>query len=288
MFGTIILLGNVLAYTFNALIQRYFAKTFSKHKFSAYLLVNLLFFYPVGVIYSVLHKSQVNFVPMIQHDWHLLLLVGLTAGITYRYIMVVNEKVEASTSQIVWTLRTIGVLTIASLFLSESLSATQYFGALILMLSSVLYIRTKRLSKNLPYILLLIAIIALFCVCLVTEKYLITKYGLATYLPLGWGLEVMFLAILSGNLAIKEVRKYPYTKATIKTLLVMGVIDACASITYVMSINAWQSVSLVNAVHVFQAPFAVFLAIFLLKEKDQWGRKTIAVLAASIGLWLVL
>ena len=288
MFGIIILFSNVLADTFNALMQRYFAKTFSKHKFSAYLLVNIFFFYPVGVLYSVIHRDKVNFAPILQNDWHLLLLIGLTAGITYRYTMVVNEKIEASTQQIIGTLRTVGILAIAALFLAERLTPSQYIGAFILILSSILYVQTKRLDKNKSYIILQVVITLLFCACLVTEKYLISKYGIATYLPLGWGMEVLFLSILSSGVAIKEVRKNRYTKATLKALIMMGVFDACASLTYVLSINAWQSVSLVNTVRIIQAPLTVFLAIFILREKDQWGRKTIAITVASIGLWLIL
>ena len=288
MYGVVILFSNILADTFNSLMQRFFAKTYPTQKFSGYLIVNLLFFYPVGLLYAYIHRDQINFVPITKNDWELLLLIGITAGITYRFIMVVNHKVEASTQQIVGTLRIVGTLTIAALFLSEHLALRQYIGAAILVAASTLYVRTKGLSKNMAYILLLIFITLLFCICLVAEKYLISKYGLASYLPLGWGMQVLFLLILSGRLAVDEVRSTKFTRPVVVALILMGVLDACASITYVLSVNAWQSVSLVNAAHVFQAPLTVFLAIFLLKERDLWGRKVLAISTAALGLWLIL
>lgn len=287
MYAVIILFLNFFSESFGALFARYFSKTYPSYIFSSFLLINTLFFLPIGLLYSLLNFEQVDFMPMIRESWHLLLIIGLCAGVYYRFILVVNTKVQASTLQIINTSRAIIVLILATIFLSEKLTIDQYIGAAILISATLFYVRSKTLRGSLPYILLAFAITSIFAVALVAEGYLIGRYGLASYLPLGWGMEVFFLWIFSSKLALREVQAHSFGASAKRDLIIFGSLIAISSISYVLSISAWSSVSFVNAAHIFQAPLTVFLAIYILKEDNLFRRKVFSILVATLGLWLL-
>ena len=287
MLSQILLFSYVFFSVIESLYQRYFAKNNSDYIHSGMLFGYIFFFFPSAVIYTLFHSQNLHIEEMISKDWPLLLVVGVCAGIMYSFSLVVARKVEASTQQIVRTAGPISLLLMASLFLGERLTTTQYAGAAILITTTLIYVSHKSFRHINNYLSLAIITQIIFSFTLVTEKHLLSKYGLATYLPVGWGLQVLFLALFTGKLALGELKKKTPNKEVQRNLLLFGITLAPASILYVTSVNSWNSVSYVNAVSVSQYIITAFAAIYVLKERGLFSRKVIAVLIAAVGLYLL-
>lgn len=283
----ILLYAYVFFAVVESLFQRYYATTNPQHIYTGMLFGYIFFFWPSALVYTAFHHNNLQISKMVSHDWPLLLVVGLCAGVMYRFSLVIARQVEASTSQIVRTAGPISLLVLAAVFLGEEMTAAQYLGAGILICTTLIYISHKSFRHLNKYLYLAMATQLIFSFTLIAEKYLLTKYGLATYLPIGWGMQVVFLVLLTAKLAREELRSRPLDKKSKRSLLLFGLTLAPASILYVTSVNTWKSVSYVNAVSVSQYVLTAFAAIYILKERDLLWRKVIAVLFAALGLYLM-
>ncbi len=287
MHPSLLLYSFVVFSVIESLYQRYYAKTHPNFIHTGMLFGHVFFFWPSAIIYTAINGKPLRIGEMFARDWPLLLIIGLCAGIMYSFALVVARKVEASTQQIVRTIGPISLLFMAGLFLGERLTTLQYVGAAVLITTTLIYASHKTFKHINNYLLLAFVTQIIFSFTLVTEKYLLTKYGLATYLPVGWGMEVLFLAVFTFSLAKQELVRNTLTRRTLRDMLFFGITLAPASMLYITSVNSWSNVSYVNAVSVSQYIITAFAAIYILHERELFARKLIAVLAAAIGLYLL-
>ena len=283
----ILLYAYVLFSVIESLYQRYYARTHPDFIHTGMLFGYIIFFWPSAIAYTLLNQNNLRMGEMISKDWPLLLVIGLCAGIMYSFSLVVARKVEASTQQIVRTIGPISLLFLAAILLGERLTSVQYLGASILIATTLIYASHKSFKHLNNYLYLAFFTQIIFSFTLIAEKHLLSKYGLATYLPIGWGAEVLFLMLFTGRLARNEIKSQIFNREIIRDMVLFGLTLAPASILYITSVDSWSSVSYVNAVSVSQYIVTAFAAIYILQERDMFYRKVIAVLAAAAGLFLL-
>ncbi|HEY4964382.1 MAG TPA: EamA family transporter [Candidatus Saccharimonadales bacterium] len=223
----------------------------------------------------------------------LFILAGACFAVTNILSYIVFEYVDAAVASLFSTLNIIASVVLSTLIIHEGLSLTQIIGAAILIFSIQLIVsinvsrkKHKQIGKA---IILSILAAAFFSTATVTEKYLLGKVNLPTYLTFGWGFQ--FLGVIT--IAILFSRRINANFGLFKNMLFWKLalpavlLRVLGGLLYILSLRISNNLSLISVVSGLKIILAALLAAVILKEKDFLKRKLEAAFTSSIGIALI-
>lgn len=291
----VLVLIHAVGGAFMTLQSRALART--KKARHASMAVNAVAFSAVfvgGVLFSLL-TGPVQW-GQVERYWYVMILAAgcfsLASVYTYRAL----AYMESAIVSVVMTSSSLFTLLLAGLFLDERLNITQAVGAamllpciwFVLMLAS----REKQgvdVHKFLPWLrgsshALLASM--LMAVGIVLEKHLLDNITPATYIGIGFGLQMIAawaLVLLFRRSTLRVLRDSSITMQAVR----LGSIRAVAGIAFLYALVRSDSVSLVSVVANFRIIIVTILAAILLKERDHLQQKLLASVLAFVALSII-
>jgi uncharacterized membrane protein len=198
------------------------------------------------------------------------------------------QTVEVSRFTVIYSLRAVITILVATLFLDEKLTLIQLIGALLI-LSAIIFLNTNslkglfRLTKGEIYALLAAVT---FGVATVSDKYLLDWFNYVPYLFIDFMVPGMIL-FLARPKSISESVGLLKAKLAPKILL-FSTLYAIAAITFFAALTQADNASLVSGVGQVGSIVTVLMGIVLLKEKKDLSKKLIAASLSFLGLILLV
>jgi len=198
------------------------------------------------------------------------------------------QSVEVSRFTVIYSLRAVITILIATLFLDEKLTILQLFGALLI-LSAIVFLNTKsfkglfRFSKGEIYALLAAVT---FGIATVSDKYLLDWFDYVPYLFIDFLVPGLIL-FLARPKSVPESLELFKQKLGPKIFL-FATLYAIAAISFFTALTQADNASLVSGVGQVGSIVTVLLGIVLLKERKDITKKLIAASLSFIGLILLI
>ena len=198
------------------------------------------------------------------------------------------QSVEISKFTILYTLRAVVTIIVATIFLNEGLTLIQLIGAGCI-LFAVIYVNSKSLKDlfifNRGEIYALMAALS-FGTATVSDKYLIAWFDYVPYLFIDFLLPALILFAVRPKV-VSEVGTLIKQKLASK-LILFSALYAIAALSFFGALSMANNASLVSSVGQSGTILTVILGIVLLKERDQLGKKLLAGAISFIGLVLLI
>ena len=246
----------------------------------------------VGVITALLNWNDIEHTRAIE-AWPYL----ITGGILFAGLNVIIFKlyryVPASIMTFTALLNTLSVLLFATLVGGESLSTKQIYGAITLFMSVLIVgLFTKSVHKTKKNITLGLGIAVfaalLFGPAIMNEKYLIGRIGFNTYVLYGWGFQTLTAFLVAFVLKNRKESKEKLSRKIHVNVWIGGALLGVSGFAYVSSLNKSGSASTMALSGTAVIGGTVFLAYFVLKEKEHLRPKIVGLLLSAVGLSLLL
>jgi len=264
-----------------------------KKDVSVYLLVAsftcILF---VGLVTSLLNWNNVDHLAAFK-AWPFILVGGLMFASVNIVVYKLYRYIPASIMAFTTLLNTLSVVLFATLAGGESLSSRQLYGAFLLFISVItgglLTNKSKKSNNNIGLAIGIIVIVALlFGPAIMNEKYLISRIGFNTYLFYGWGLQALSAFLLAIIFKNRSVNKQKLSKHIHFNVWISGALLGLGGLAFVTSLSHSGSASTLVLSSTATIGLTVFIAYFVLKEKDHLLAKIFGLILSVFGLLLLL
>jgi drug/metabolite transporter (DMT)-like permease len=283
----ILILLHSLVAAFSILLVRILAKNGNKYVYSV-LFFSFISIWLAGSVVAILILEG-DILP--NWDFKLtgqLILGGVLFGMSNFLVFEVLRKVPATVTSINLTLSRIFAVFFAIIFLGESLSINQFFGA-ILMLIAVALVSYHRKHKKLTRIymqsLVVIFIISImYGLAVINEKYLLDELGIRSYMIFGWFFQALVVSIIvylrrsKWKLPQGKLRKY---------LWLQVFLFVTSGILFVLTLMLSDSSSKTVSASGFKVVLSVILGYLLLNERQHPKRLFVATVLSFIGILLL-
>jgi drug/metabolite transporter (DMT)-like permease len=241
--------------------------------------------YPIGLLVAAFTM------PDLAIGWanfFLLLIGGAIFPISYVLAYRANKEVDAGFYTILNTLAPVVSITIASLWLSETLNGIELLGVGIILLATTLVTLPqvgKHLVKNRRALACAFAAVILIGVGIVYERYMLTRMDFGAYLVYGWGAQTLWIVALAWGerQRLKDLKQRKMRGPLISYSLSLALRGLC----FVSALNLSGNASHVVAFASFLPIVVVLAAYFVLDEKDHLGLKLACGALGFAGLLLL-
>jgi len=264
-----------------------------KKDVSLYALVaSFTFILLVGVFTALVNWGKIEHSKALE-AWPYLLIGGILFASINVIVFKLYRFIPASIMTFTTLLNTLSVLLFATLAGGESLSTKQIYGAIILFLSVlVVGLFTKSTYKTKKNILLglLIALFAalMFGPAIMNEKYLIGRIGFNTYVLYGWVFQALMAYIVAFALKNRNITKEKLDRRIHVNVWIVGALLGMSGFAYVTSLSKSGSASTMALSGTAVIGLTVFMAYFVLNEKEHLRPKIAGLVLSAIGLSLLL
>lgn len=246
---------------------------------------------PFGVIYALIGRN-------IHITWSVstiiyLLLEGIFIGLFNWLAFIAFKRTKVAQFETIFQLYVLTAAVLGWIILHESLNGRQLLGSGLLIIGALIAANakkdanaTKRAHAAIGIVLTVLAALSLG-VGLVAEKAALGRMTLSAYFIFGFGMQAL-AAIIIGLRAGLATKLSAYTRYEILSCLGIGLLSAVGGYFYIYSLVKTNNIALVTAVTTFQLPLVVIGGYFILKEKDNIARMTLACGVALVGLILCI
>ncbi|MDQ3093918.1 MAG: DMT family transporter [bacterium] len=217
-----------------------------------------------------------------------LLAGGVLFGLVNFLAFEVYKHLSASVGSISMASNRIAVVLMAVIFLNEKLTFIQVIG-IIIMLGAIVLATYKKSYKNVAnnaytYFILIVAAFA-YGFATINEKDLLDKMGVANYLVLGWGFQV--LAVSSLVLLRRKKWLLP-DRSTFIPFISLVLLFGVSGGLFITSLVGSDSSSITVSLAGLKVILSVILAYILLKERSNFRRLLASSCLSFLGIILLL
>ncbi len=263
-------------------------KLATRFKGAHYQVLSIVFgvLYATGLLFVVTTQQPIAFMPDTIY-WGRMLLGGILFGSWAVLSYKVFTYVDAAIASLLSTLNIVAVVIVSTLFLHESLTVRQLFGALLL-LASMLVILSRKVSKTKRTqwtngLLLSLLASSTYGFAIANEKWLLNHIGIGTYAVYGLGLQWLALLVLS--LLFGANRYFELNnKAFLKEVSIAGLSRGLAGLLFLYTMINANNASLVSVLSGFKVIIAALIAAMFLGETEFMRYKLMAAVVAFLGV----
>ena len=246
----------------------------------------------VGISSALMNWNKIDHSKALD-AWPYLLIGGILFASLNVIIFKLYRYIPASIMTFTTLLNTMSVLLFATIVGGESLSTKQVYGAITLFMSVIivgLFTKSSNKTKKNLTLGLSIALVAalMFGPAIMNEKYLINRIGFNTYVLYGWGFQTLIAYLVAFVLKNRKKAKEKLSRKVHVSVWTGGALLGMSGFAYVSSLNKSGSASTVALSGTAVIGVTVFLAFFVLKEKEHLWPKIVGLLLSAIGLSLLL
>ena len=253
--------------------------------FFTYLVVALM-----GIVYSIVFGVDWSYLPKAE-EWRYIIpaSIGIVTSwlVLYRTIALVG----ASNAVLISMANYIGSATLGYLILGEAISSTFLAGA-ILIIASLWIAFTVRPDtehkSNVPLyvkLLLVLTMIVAFSFGMLFEKLAIDTMGVWEYARYGWLMQFVCASILVAAIGRKEF--IHVDKQVVRKALILGLLTSVAGGLYILALSLGTLSGTMLATSA-KITLTSVLAYLFLNERNALGLRIVGLMAAIIGLWLII
>lgn len=285
----LVLLISIITYSGAALLQRVLMKDGDKNPLAYSAFTQLLSGVMVLVFAIITGRLVFPAIEVVMQNklYIFVLLSGVCFAINGYAGFKSLKYIDISKFIILFSFRTVVTITVASIFLKESLTPIQLAGS-ALILGSIILINSKSLKdifvlgKGEIYVLL--AAIA-FGIGNVSDKYLFNWFDLVPYMTIDFFLPGLLLVLAKPKTALEFpefLKKNRIGKVALFTLLY-----TLAALSFYYAFILADNVSLVSATGQISTILTVILGIIVLKEREDLRKKLLGGALSFVGLILL-
>lgn len=214
-----------------------------------------------------------------------LILASFLWGACSVFLFKALQLVEASEITIVSGLRVIVTIVASVVLLQEVFNVQKVFGAAIILVSTLLVVNIKdgfKFNKGLLYVLLMtiFAGLAIVADSVNVQHYDVLAYNTITNFLTG------FIILAFWPKALREWRHFIQPNFLMK-MLPLGIFSTAQGIMYLMALAYGGNTAQVGTIRQSSVIVTVLLAIIFLNERDNLGRKLIAAILVTFGVFLL-
>lgn len=243
----------------------------------------------VGIFYVLFFGEE-----SIDHQaaWHsrgLISLMAICIGLENLLTLRLFRLLPASIVILLSLLNPLSVVLIASIFLGESLTLVQWFGASLVLSGVFTVVLIKKASRSNKKklaistgLMIALFVAVVYGVALTLEKKLLDQIGMSTYVLYGWGAQLIASVVIA-SFYYKQFH-LPRNTNEFTHALTYGLLLGFAGILYVATQVESNSASLTVISSSSKVAIGVVLSYFLLKEKEHVRIKLMGVLLSFIGM----
>jgi drug/metabolite transporter (DMT)-like permease len=201
---------------------------------------------------------------------------------------------DAAIASLLASFNIIATIIFSTLLIGEGLTLRQLIGGLILMASMQLILTiniSKYKHRRLGKAIMLSLLASLFYgLATVTEKYLLNRVNLPTYLTFGWGFQFLGAVIVSLILgkSMHANFKLLKSKSFWKYGLPASLLRMLSGLLYIISLRLANNLSLISALTGLKIILTAILATLILRETKFIVRKLQSAVLAATGIAVML
>ena len=128
----------------------------------------------------------------------------------------------------------------------------------------------------------------LFGQAIMNEKYLISRIGFNTYVLYGWGFQALSAYIVAFTLKDRKKIKEKLSRRIHINVWIVGILLGMSGFAYVTSLSKSGSASTMALSGTAVIGVTMFLAYFVLNEKEHLRPKIAGLILSAVGLSLLL
>lgn len=243
----------------------------------------------LGLTYVAITNGEVNHVAALQ-AWPFLLLAGLLFSLKTLLVLRLFMYVPASVGSLMTSFNLLVGVLLATLLLHEGLSLFQIIGLVLMVLAIYTIRHTTKTEKQKHMfatgILIAASSALLLGVANVTEKYLLDRIDVPTYLVYGWGFQLVGALCIA--IVFKKKLHRPKTRSSIVKACVYAVLVALSGGFFIFTLVTSNNASLTIALSGLKVVFAMILSYVVLKERSNISTKIVSVLLSVGGVYLLM
>lgn len=277
---TISLVGNA----FQTLIQRYFLKEKNSNP-AIFLIISNLVATSLYLIFFSITKGP-NFMDWRVWDYTPFLIISsllYSAGALFWFNSL--KLIEASEFIVLFTSRALWAILGAVIFLGESFSIVQLFGAVLVFIGVYLASwKTKKFSLGKGEIFALLGA-PCFGFALIADGFALRHIDSSTYVPLNFLLTGIFVWMINYKLTPSIFKTFA-SKAFFKVGL-MGAMSAITAFSYLTAYQVGRNAAQIATINQTSTIIIVIAGIIFLNEKDRMLKKILAAIISVVGVILI-
>lgn len=247
--------------------------------------------YLFGLSFLLLYHDQLRLADGLRY-WPYFALSGFSFVASYGLTHWAYEYVDTAIGTLFGIMNIGSVVVVSTLVIHEGLTLRQYAGAAILLVAIWVMLSThvsKRMhGRWLHAFLLSVAAAVCYGVAVTSEKYLLDRTGLSTYLVFGWGAEWLLACTLALFIGRRKLKLFQY-RYFLQEGMVSGIFRTGAAFLFIIALVSSNNSSVVAVWSGLRVLLAALLGIVLLHERHYIKRKVeaslLALLAVGFLLW---
>lgn len=253
--------------------------------FFTYLVVALM-----GILYSIVFGVDLSYTPSVV-AWQYIIpaSIGIVTSwlVLYRTIALVG----ASNAVLISMANYIGSATLGYIILDEAISSTFIAGAILIIASLWIAFSVRPDTSHKSHVplsvklLLVLTMVVAFSFGMMFEKLAIDTMGVWEYARYGWLMQFVCASILVAIIGRKEF--IHVDKQTVNKALFLGLLTSIAGGLYILALSLGTLSGTVLASSA-KITLTSLLAYVFLRERNALALRTVALLAAIAGMWLIL
>lgn len=275
---------SVITFSLSTLLQR----TILKRANISPIVFSILFQLLVGIIiliFGLISGAEMD----VKLNLNLIVPNLILSSVLYAIANVLKSeslaKTEASKFTIIFSSRVIFTIATAAIFLNESLNIHQVIGTFLILSSIILVtIKGRKLKFEKVDLLALLASV-IFGIGIVNDRYILKLANIYPYMVFDFVAPSLLLLVFYFK-ELPQIKKFLEFKVSLQ-LITLCVIYAISSATFLAALKYGTNVSQISVVNLTSVIITVFLALILLRETDNWVKKSVGALLCFIGLILV-
>ncbi len=272
-----------MLYAVSVLLQRVLLKDDETEAISFSIFFQVGVALVIGILVMII-RGKIPLPDMTKVTWSIVAMTILYA-LANIFIFKSLKVTEASRFTVIFSSKTLFAILASTLFFREGLSATQWLGAILIIVGVVaVSLHDARLKFNKGDLFALIAAV-LFGLANTNDRYLVKFFDPYSYVVLGFLLPGLLIAIMYPKKL--SLMKIYFRKTFIYKMSFLCLLYGLSAVSFFAALQISPNSSQIFTINAFGAVITVGLSIIILRERDYLVRKLFGAIASLAGLLLV-
>lgn len=263
------------------ILQRVLMKGDKSNPYSYAIVFHFLLGF-LNLIFALLYGSQFS---LFSGNIFMLFLASLLWGGCTILLFKALQLLEASEVTILSNIRIVFTIAASTIFLHETFTSLNAFGAIIIIVATLLVANVKKGLKFNKGVLYTFGMALLAGLAIVADSYNVKQYDAIAYNTLS-NFLIGFLLLICFPKALQQWKHFTQPEF-LKKMIPLGIFSTIQGIAYLQALTTPGVTAQVSVIRDAAVIVTVLLAIIFLHERDNLFRKMIAAILVVCGIVLL-